>query len=315
MGVVGPGFRRAPAVPVSPGPVFLPRPSIVELAVSSPANSTIELGGADSWGLTGQSWCRFVTPARPAVSRLEPPSRHAENAQHRHGAGTARPARRAPRSPPVGRALARGAARLRPLGRLRARASAAGTPSSHASRRVCGRPSQPSSRGPVPRGREGLWPPVIPQPLLGGRAGRGSMRWDGRYPEVTVTGSGTRSHPGIRVHRTLSLEPADISRHGVIPITSVARTLVDLSSQLELQPLRRAVRQAQSMKLVELRELVELLGRLGRPRGCRKARADLGHRSRPDPQRARGHRARPDARRGICPARGWRSTGPRRLVR
>ena len=98
----------------------------------------------------------------------------------------------------------------------------------------------------------------------------GLMRWDGRYPEVTVTGSGARSHPGIRVHRTLLLEPADISRHGVIPITSVARTLVDLSSQLELQPLRRAVRQAQSMKLVELRELVELLGRLGRPRGAGK---------------------------------------------
>ena len=98
----------------------------------------------------------------------------------------------------------------------------------------------------------------------------GLVRWDGRYPEVTVTGTAARSHPRIRVHRTLLLEPADVSRHGVIPVTSVARTLVDLGSQLELQPLRRVVRQAQSMKLVELRELVELLGRLGRPRGAGK---------------------------------------------
>jgi hypothetical protein len=98
----------------------------------------------------------------------------------------------------------------------------------------------------------------------------GMVRWDGRLPEVTVVGPGARGHSGIRVHRAACLEEADITVHQGIPITSPARTLVDLASILDQRRLRRAVRQAQSLELVEPQQLVETLGRLGPRRGVTK---------------------------------------------
>jgi putative AbiEi antitoxin of type IV toxin-antitoxin system/uncharacterized protein DUF559 len=98
----------------------------------------------------------------------------------------------------------------------------------------------------------------------------GMVRWDGRHTEVTVVGTGVRQHPGIRVHRTARLDETDITEHQGIPITSPARTLVDLASVLDRRRLRRAVRQAQSLRLVELRQLVEVLARLGPRRGVTK---------------------------------------------
>lgn len=92
--------------------------------------------------------------------------------------------------------------------------------------------------------------------------------WDGRHPEVTVPGTGTRVHPGLRVHRTAQLEPADVLWHGPIPLTAPARTLVDLASVLTPRRLRRAVRQAQSVGSLNLGELVLTMNRLGRRRGC-----------------------------------------------
>lgn len=98
----------------------------------------------------------------------------------------------------------------------------------------------------------------------------GLVRWDDRQPEVTVIGTGARVHSGIRVHRTVFLDAADITRYEGMPVTSPARTLVDLASFLDQRRLRRAVRQAQSLRLVELRQLAEALGRLGPRRGVTK---------------------------------------------
>jgi very-short-patch-repair endonuclease len=92
------------------------------------------------------------------------------------------------------------------------------------------------------------------------------VRWDGRNPEVTVTGTAARVHKGLRVHRTTALDPRDVARHKGIPVTSPARTVLDLASILEGRALRRAVRQAQSRNLVNLRQLAEILNRLGRSR-------------------------------------------------
>jgi very-short-patch-repair endonuclease len=78
------------------------------------------------------------------------------------------------------------------------------------------------------------------------------VKWDDRYPDVTVPGRGTRRHRGIRIHQSSAIE-ATIHKH--IPVTTPARTLVDLASVLPYQPLRRAVRQAFGLKLVTPREL------------------------------------------------------------
>jgi hypothetical protein len=91
--------------------------------------------------------------------------------------------------------------------------------------------------------------------------------WDDRFPEVTVVGAGTRVHRGLRVHRTCVLEPEDVQRHQGIRVASPARTLVDLASTLDYGSLRRAVRQAQSLRRVNLSRLSEALTRLGPRRG------------------------------------------------
>jgi very-short-patch-repair endonuclease len=101
----------------------------------------------------------------------------------------------------------------------------------------------------------------------------GFVEWeDRRYPEVTVTGQGTRRHPGIRVHRTALLAGRDVSVRGGVPLTTPARTLADLAAHLPEARLRRAVRQALSLRRVNLRQLSEVLIRLGPRRGSRKLR-------------------------------------------
>jgi very-short-patch-repair endonuclease/predicted transcriptional regulator of viral defense system len=95
----------------------------------------------------------------------------------------------------------------------------------------------------------------------------GLVQWDGRYPEVTLVGSTTRQHRGLRVHRTASLDAADRSSYRGIPVTAPARTLADLACVLDYRLLRRAVRQAQSLRRVSLRDLADVTRRLGRRRG------------------------------------------------
>jgi hypothetical protein len=101
------------------------------------------------------------------------------------------------------------------------------------------------------------------------------VEWDDRRIEVTVLGEGTRLHPGLRVHRTSMLEPRDVRQHDGIRVTSPGRTLVDLASLLDYRPLRRAVRQAQSLRLVSLPELARTIERLGPRRGVRNLRRIL----------------------------------------
>jgi predicted transcriptional regulator of viral defense system len=92
----------------------------------------------------------------------------------------------------------------------------------------------------------------------------GLVRWDDRYPEVTTNAK--RAHRGIRTHRSSRLEVRDITCHEAIPITTPARTLVDLAATLDYRPLRRTVREAQR-KLVTIPQLLETLDRLGPRRG------------------------------------------------
>jgi very-short-patch-repair endonuclease len=98
----------------------------------------------------------------------------------------------------------------------------------------------------------------------------GFMRWDDRYPEVTVVGTSPRSHRGVRAHRAVVLDHPDISRHHGIPITSPARTLLDLAATLGHDPLRSATRRAQSLQRVNLRQLADVLARHQGRRGSAK---------------------------------------------
>jgi very-short-patch-repair endonuclease len=98
----------------------------------------------------------------------------------------------------------------------------------------------------------------------------GFIEADECVPEVTVTGPGTRAHRGVRVHRTAALAQHDWLRFDGVPITSPLRTLLDLAAVVDEKTLRRAVRRAQGLRRVTVRQLAEALRRGGRRRGVRR---------------------------------------------
>jgi predicted transcriptional regulator of viral defense system len=64
--------------------------------------------------------------------------------------------------------------------------------------------------------------------------------------DVTVPGrSGRRERPGIRLHRTTTLTQPETTRRAGIPVTSVARTLLDLRRCITPDELSCARRQAE----------------------------------------------------------------------
>jgi hypothetical protein len=75
-----------------------------------------------------------------------------------------------------------------------------------------------------------------------------------------------RSPDGIRAH-ACSLGRDDRIEVRGIPCTSVARTLVDLAGVLPRWRLRSAVRQAEVLRLLDVRQVEATAGRISRPRG------------------------------------------------
>lgn len=98
------------------------------------------------------------------------------------------------------------------------------------------------------------------------------VEWDGRHPEVTVEDTTPRVHTGIRVHRTRYLEAVDVRRQRGIPVTSPARTGLDLCSQLSDHAARRAIRKGISDRWLSVRQLVQILDRQGRRPGAKRLR-------------------------------------------
>ncbi len=91
------------------------------------------------------------------------------------------------------------------------------------------------------------------------------LRWAGR-------------RPGVRVHRTRELDPADRRIRERLPVTSPARTLLDVAPTLEDRRLERAHDQVIAGRLAGRREVEELLTRLaGHPGSRRLAELVAGH--------------------------------------
>ncbi len=85
---------------------------------------------------------------------------------------------------------------------------------------------------------------------------------------VTVTGHDQRPRPGLRIHRSLSVNAA--VQDG-LPLTTPARTLHDLAAHLPQHELDRAVEQAQVLRLATRDQLAREMPR----RGSRALRAAL----------------------------------------
>jgi very-short-patch-repair endonuclease len=105
------------------------------------------------------------------------------------------------------------------------------------------------ARGPVGRqSAGGLW--AIMRPWRGPVHALGTHSWSGE---------------GFVIHRTRNLQPGDVTTNWGIPVTSPARTLLDLSGVLSLDALDAALAEALVRKLVTLEQVqARATGRLAR---------------------------------------------------
>jgi very-short-patch-repair endonuclease len=117
-----------------------------------------------------------------------------------------------------------------------------------------------------------------PQAVLSHRSAAGllGIRRDGRANiDVSLPSPSARSRPGTEVHRSTTLQAADITTVDRIPCTMLARTLVDLGDVVDRRAVERAVDQAEVLRLFDLRAVEEALTRAGPRRGVGVLRAVL----------------------------------------
>ena len=129
-------------------------------------------------------------------------------------------------------------------------------------------------------------------------------------------GAWSRRHPELRVHRTRTLDLDDRTRHRAIPVTSPARTLLDLAATLDHRPLRAATRRAQSLYRVNVRQLAATLARHERRRGAARLAEIIATGPAPTKSELEDSRARPHPARWPRPPRRQRPVlvGARRTV-
>jgi very-short-patch-repair endonuclease len=103
--------------------------------------------------------------------------------------------------------------------------------------------------------------------------------WELRASEaviVDVTARRTgRSRPGIRIHRPRTLRPNETTTKDGIPVTTPARTILDLAAKLDGRPLERLLDQAESARLTDVPSLAALARAHAGHRGASKLRAAL----------------------------------------
>ena len=75
--------------------------------------------------------------------------------------------------------------------------------------------------------------------------------------------------PGIRLHRTRSLDAQDTTSHEGIPITTVHRTLLDLAATARDDQLERALAQAMYVQLYDQRAIDDVIARSNGHRGTK----------------------------------------------
>jgi hypothetical protein len=100
-----------------------------------------------------------------------------------------------------------------------------------------------------------------------------------------VTASADRQIPGIKVHRS-RLTPPDITRQEGIPITSPARTALDLAPRLSERELTRAVNESRLAGYLHAAALNELLDRSTGHRGIKTLRAIAAEAATQEPTRS-----------------------------
>jgi hypothetical protein len=114
--------------------------------------------------------------------------------------------------------------------------------------------------------------------ILWGIARSGSRRLD-----VTVVAQGGRSRPGIVVHQVRHLSVDDRAVRERIPITSLARTLLDMAEVVSPRRVERAFEEADRLGLLDVRGVQELCDRSPGRRGLKTLLPLVGERAHPTP--------------------------------
>jgi very-short-patch-repair endonuclease len=109
---------------------------------------------------------------------------------------------------------------------------------------------------------EGRWMAAVL--ALGGNAvlshATAAAAWELRQRTGTIhvtvpSTAGRKRRRGIRLHRTTTLRPTDTTTHRGIPITTPARTIIDLARTLEGRPLEHALDLADQRSLIDFEDL------------------------------------------------------------
>jgi hypothetical protein len=101
--------------------------------------------------------------------------------------------------------------------------------------------------------------------------------------DVTVPSrNGRIRRAGIRIHRSGRLAPEEVTERNGIPVTTVARTLLDLADVLDHQALKRTISEAEYRGLFDLTALIAVVQNNPGRRGAKLMRAAeaVGHRTR-----------------------------------
>ena len=108
--------------------------------------------------------------------------------------------------------------------------------------------------------------------------------------EITLVRAHAATRAGIRIHRVRMLARRDVRILSGLPITTPARTLLDLAAVVPTCLLERAIAEAQVRRLVRRRDLLEKLGRNRGRSGTQALRRLLDLDGGPAPTRSEAER-------------------------
>jgi hypothetical protein len=100
----------------------------------------------------------------------------------------------------------------------------------------------------------------------------GFARTSRKDVDVTVPGRSKAGQDGITLHLVRRLDPRDVTVHEGVPITTVARTLLDYAEVVPRNRLKRAIEEADRLRMFDGFAIQELLARSPGRRGHKPVR-------------------------------------------
>jgi very-short-patch-repair endonuclease len=94
--------------------------------------------------------------------------------------------------------------------------------------------------------------------------------------DVTVRRSGRAQRAGLRIHRPRTLSAEEITTHEGIPVTTPARTILDLAATLQRRRLERLLDQAETTRVTDVPSLIAMARAHPGHRGAGRLLATLG---------------------------------------